>query len=190
MNVARLHVRLKMGESARFCAFIFASAALAACSHSVQGGAEGEVGSARLEIQVVPSGVQCIRINLTAGGASRSNTFSVQAAQTASFAIPSIPSGSAVFSGEAFNLPCAQVTSNSLPTWTAAPVTVPIASGAVASVNLVMKVVGSATVGVDFGGGSGGSSSSGGSTGSGGSGGSGAGPGVWDLSNFDNSTWQ
>jgi hypothetical protein len=163
---------------------------LAACSHNLQGGGEDDVGSAQLEIQVVPSGVQCIRINLTAGSASRSSAFSVQAAQAASFSIPSIPSGTAVFSGEAFDLPCSSVTSTSLPTWTAAAVTVPISSGAVASVTLVMKVVGSATVGVDFGGNTGGSSSSGGSSGSGGSAGSGAGPGVWDLSNFDNSTWQ
>jgi hypothetical protein len=187
MNVARLHVRLGNSAKMRALFVVFGALVLSGCSHTVHADGEGEVGSARLEIQVVPSGVACIRVNVSAGGSSRSMTFNVQTADKASFSIPSIPAGTATFSGEAFMQACSQVTASTLATWTAAPVSVPIGSGAVASVNLVMKVVGSATVGVDFGGGTGGSNSSGGMSGSGGSS---AGPGVWDLSNFDNSTWQ
>lgn len=112
----------------------------------------------------------------------RVDSFSVVAAQTAAFSSPALPPGDVTFSAVAYGAACSTVTSSSLASWFAAPVTALITPGGSSSVSLFMQPAGSAVVGVDFG-------NIGTGTGTGGSTSSLV-PGVWNLTDFDTSTWQ
>jgi predicted small secreted protein len=181
-------------------------------------GKDGPVGTAQLYIQTVPGDVQCIRITASSASRSRTDAFDVTPGQSATLTMAALQAGSVTFTGDAFNVACADIGPSSRPTWLSDPVTADISPGQTTDVTMVMRPVGGARIGVDFqdagaptggSGGTGGSNNGGSNNGgsnnggsnnggsnnggsnNGGSGGNPNGPpGTWDQSTWDNASWQ
>jgi hypothetical protein len=108
-----------------------------------------ELGSVQMELKTVPTGLRCVQIVATGSRVLVTN-FAVSGGGATTFTMPGISPGSVVFTGAGFTAACSGVTDKSVPTWVADPVTVTISPGAQSSVNLNMRVAGSASVSVDF----------------------------------------
>ncbi len=125
-------------------------AAVVACGNGTGSDLQG---SARIDaLFTVPStGVSCIRI--VASGMKRSveKDFSVTAGQsTISFDLHAIPTGTVMFSGNAYGEACGSLAANSVPTWMADDVTVTVNPGPPVAVQLNFHPNGNATVQGNF----------------------------------------
>jgi Bacterial Ig-like domain (group 3) len=109
-----------------------------------------DVGAVRVAITTVPADVSCV--SLTAAGASRTVTrlFDVSPGASSVLVLAGVPTGSVMFSGQAFAGACAMVQAGSVAGWSSDVVTVQVASGATADVTLTMRRNGNANVHVDF----------------------------------------
>ncbi|HEY8087945.1 MAG TPA: hypothetical protein VIF09_08870 [Polyangiaceae bacterium] len=140
---------------ARFCAIAsLVSLALAACSasHGGSGGADEPTGEATAAITVVPSGVQCVDINVVQGDDARAvdQRFTVTPGQGAVLKLVGLPLGAVTFSGLAYPVACSAVTTTTAATWATAPASATLQSGVVASVAMEFQAAGSVEVGVSF----------------------------------------
>lgn len=103
---------------------------------------------ALVQVTEVPAGVQCVRVTVTG---VHTVVFDIQTRpmQETSLSVSGLPTGTVTFLGEAFPLPCSQVTSDMLAEWRSAPVVQVLQAGATASLTLVLRRNGIAEV--DFG---------------------------------------
>jgi hypothetical protein len=98
-----------------------------------------------------PTGVSCIQLIATTPTRSASKTFSVTPGQgTTALTFNAIPTGSVMFSGQAFDVPCGFVVPGSEPTWIADDLTLQVSAGPPVSVQLNFHAKGNAIVGANF----------------------------------------
>src|SRR5688500_12522215 len=128
---------------------VWAALALMGASCSVSPAEESEIGEAQLFIASVPAGVQCMQI--TAAGARKVvQAYGVTPGQSANLQLNGLSLGTTVFSGDAFGVSCDALNAATVPEWISTPVSVNIASGAVADVALVLRRNGRAQIAVSF----------------------------------------
>jgi hypothetical protein len=127
-----------------FAAVALSFLAVGACSQH-----ETLPGVATASLGTVPTGVYCVEITVADSAHAISQRFDVMPGTPALLEITGIPIGVETFSGAAFPASC--VATGVQPTWLADPVTVFVPSGYPAQVNLRMRKVGSAEVGIDWG---------------------------------------
>lgn len=100
-----------------------------------------------------PAGVSCIQLIATSPSRNANRMFSVTPGQnTASLMLNGVPTGTVMFSGQAFNLACAFVDITTQPSWVADDVTLQVNPGPPISVQLNFHARTNANVGVNFGG--------------------------------------
>src|SRR4051812_9976131 len=98
-----------------------------------------------------PGGVVCIQLIASSANRTASKTFTVTAGQsTVSLSMTGIPTGKVLFSGQAFNIPCANVFTGAVPAWIADDVTAIVNASGPATVQLTFRGNGSANVGGNF----------------------------------------
>lgn len=127
-----------------------ALALCAACNH--QSSEKVELSEARVAtVFSAPSGVQCIELVATSPSKMTSKLFGVSSGQsTTSLSLTGVPTGNVMFSGLAFNDPCAFISGNSAASWVADDVTVHVNAGNTAQVQLTFHSSASAIVSGDF----------------------------------------
>lgn len=127
------------------------AAVVCACTGSGQ--KELQVSQARVDALFnSPSGVSCIQVIASAPLRSAAQTFSVTPGQnTAALLMNGVPTGTVMFSGQAFGVACAFVDITTQPTWVADDVTLHVNAGPPVSVQLNFHARTNATVGVNFG---------------------------------------
>jgi alpha-tubulin suppressor-like RCC1 family protein len=100
-------------------------------------------------LAVVPSGVQCVRLNLS-GAVASSLTFTVASgASSASLSLGYVPAGTLSLAPSAFNVACTSVTSTTVPSWTGPAATVTVVAGTPLVVPLTLEPY-SVTAAVSF----------------------------------------
>lgn len=120
--------------------FIFGAVA---CSHHEA----TEVGVVELTVTTVPANVKCISLTATNGNSTVVRSFDVTPSQSASVTASGLPTGAVTLSEAAYNVPCAQVAGNTVPTWISdGPVVVQLVSGQATPVNLVLRRAGEAII--------------------------------------------
>ena len=136
--------------SMRLLAALGAAAFACSCSGSQQ--KVLQVTDARVDALFnAPNGVSCIELIATAPSRSATRTFSVTPGQnTASLTLNGVPTGTVMFSGEAFNVACGLVDITTQPTWVADDVTLQVNPGPTISVQLNFHARTNANVGVNF----------------------------------------
>jgi hypothetical protein len=135
---------------------------------------DGSLGTVQFAIMTVPSDVKCIKI-VAGGTAAFSTNFTVTPSGSTSLTMPGVSPGSNTFSGEAYSIACASVTTTTVANWIADPVVATVTAGGTTNVTLVMRPAGNVGVAVDF---------------QGGGGATGIPLGVWNSVNWDNTIWQ
>lgn len=123
------------------------SLGLAACG----GGAQDIEAKAEavVALSTVPPDVGCVAITV-AGKVSSQSRFDVVAGQPAQLRMSGLPVGPASFVGEAFDGPCAQVSTGAIASWVGEPVSALLSAGKTSFVQLVLRPNGRATVAIDF----------------------------------------
>jgi hypothetical protein len=128
------------------------AAAAAGCGQPATGdqlGSSEDVSEVTASLTTVPSGVLCVKLDLT-GSVSKSQTFTVAAgASSASLSPGYVPAGSLSVTPSAFNVACSSVTASTSPTWVGPKVTVTVVAGAPLVVPLTLQPY-SATAAVNF----------------------------------------
>src|SRR5262249_51804895 len=141
---------LSLARTAVGFSAILLSTRLIGCSSGSQTGAAGEdTGIAMLSIVKAPGDATCLQITV-AGSRIVQNSFDLSPGQDAVFKLQGLPTGSVVFSEQAFGIACSLVNSSSVPTWLGGPVTVTLTPGVVANVTIVLRRNGQAIVTSDF----------------------------------------
>src|SRR5262249_37343081 len=98
-----------------------------------------------------PAGVLCIQLIASAPSRTANRMFSVTPGQnTASLVMNGVPTGTVMFSGQAFDLACGFVDIATQPIWVADDVTLQVNPGPPVSVQLNFHARANATVGVNF----------------------------------------
>ncbi len=136
--------------SIRLLATLGAAALVCACSGSEQ--KTLQVSDARVAALFnSPSGVACIELIATTPTRTATKTFSVAPGQsTAALTINGVPTGTVMFSGQGFDVPCGFVVVSTEPTWIADDVTVQVSAGTTVSVQLKFHGKATAIVGGNF----------------------------------------
>jgi hypothetical protein len=136
--------------SIRHLATAGAAALACACSGSQQ--KVLPVADARVDALFnTPSGVSCIQLIASAPSRTANRMFSVTPGQnTASLLLNGVPTGTVIFSGQAFNLACGFVDITTQPSWVADDVTLQVNPGPPISVQLNFHARTNANVGVNF----------------------------------------
>jgi alpha-tubulin suppressor-like RCC1 family protein len=128
------------------------AAAAAGCGQPATGdqlGSSEDVSEVTVSLTTVPSGVLCVKLDLT-GSVSKSQTFTVAAgASSASLSLGYVLAGSLSVTPSAFNVACSSVTASTSPTWVGPKVTVTVVAGAPLVVPLTLQPY-SATAAVNF----------------------------------------
>jgi hypothetical protein len=100
-----------------------------------------------------PAGVFCIQLVASAPSRTTTRTFSVLPGQnTASLMLNGVPTGTVMFSGQAFDTACGFVSLTTQPIWIADDLTVQVSPGPPTSVQLNFHARSNVNVGVNFGG--------------------------------------
>jgi hypothetical protein len=98
-----------------------------------------------------PAGISCIQLIASAPLRTATRTFSVTPGQnTASLLLNGVPTGTVMFSGQAFNVACGLVDITTQPSWVADDVTLQVNPGPPISVQLNFHARTDANVGVNF----------------------------------------
>jgi hypothetical protein len=127
----------------------FQLAAAAGCNDGTQAQVTNEVAPVHVALTVVPSGVQCVRLNLS-GSVTSSLTFTLATgASSASLSLGYVPTGSLSVAPSAFNVACTSLTSTTVPSWTGATVTVTVVAGTPLAIPLTLEPY-NATATVNF----------------------------------------
>ena len=136
--------------SMRSFATLGAAALACACSGSAQ--KTLPVADARVDaLFSSPAGVSCIQLIASAPLRTATRTFSVTPGQnTASLLLNGVPTGTVMFSGQAFNVACGLVDITTQPSWVADDVTLQVNPGPPISVQLNFHARTNANVGVNF----------------------------------------
>ncbi len=136
--------------SMRSFATLGAAALACACSGSAQ--KTLPVADARVDaLFSSPAGVSCIQLIASAPSRTATRTFSVTPGQnTASLLLNGVPTGTVMFSGQAFNVACGLVDITTQPSWVADDVTLHVNPGPPISVQLNFHARTNANVGVNF----------------------------------------
>jgi hypothetical protein len=136
--------------SIRHLATAGAAALACACSGSQQ--KVLPVADARVDaLFKSPAGVSCIQLVASAPSRTATKTFSVTPGQnTATLMLNGVPTGSVMFSGQAFGVACAFVDVTTQPNWVADDVTLQVNPGPPVSVQLNFHARTDANVGVNF----------------------------------------
>jgi hypothetical protein len=108
-----------------------------------------ETGSARVALTQAPIGVRCLTITVQ-GTRTLTRSFDVTAGESTERDLNGLPTGVVSFTGHAFDTACSRVASSASPSWISDVVTVLIAPGGVANVDLLMRRNGKAGVDVDW----------------------------------------
>src|SRR5512141_595236 len=132
----------------RLLSVLLVPLAVASCSGDDKHSDEGSPGVAQIAITQVPGDVQCIQI-LAQGSRSVVQSYSVASGQSSVLRMTALPTSLVQFSGNAYSIACSSIAGQT-PTYTADPVSAPVASGTPASVTLNMRRNGQADVAVDF----------------------------------------
>jgi hypothetical protein len=136
--------------STRFLAALGAAAFVCSCN----GSGQKAVQSADARVDALfnaPAGVPCIQLIATAPSRSANRMFSVTPGQnTSSLLLNAVPTGTVMFSGQAFDLACGFVDITTQPTWVADDVTLQVNPGPPVSVQLNFHARANANVGVNF----------------------------------------
>jgi hypothetical protein len=120
--------------------FIFGAVA---CSHHET----TEVGVVELTVTTVPVDVKCISLTAMNGNSTVVRNFDVTPSQSASVTASGLPTGTVTLSEAAYNVPCAQVAGNTVPTWISdGPVVVQLVPGQATPVSLVLRRAGQAII--------------------------------------------
>ncbi|HZW88763.1 MAG TPA: hypothetical protein VFF12_06760 [Myxococcaceae bacterium] len=140
-----------MSRATRSLAMLLAASLPLACGPSGQNGDESPADSISAELTVVPpTGVQCIRLTITMGALVERQLFGVSPGQNSRIQVTGLVAGPATFTGDAFDLPCSNVTGKSFPTWTSDTQTVTLSASTVAKVFLTFTQNVRALVSLDF----------------------------------------
>ena len=133
------------------------AAALALSSLAGMSGCDGdqaasadESGQAMLSLAAIPENVTCIRVTVAGEFRSSVNDFAVVPGDTLSQALTGLPTGSVVFSANAYSVACTSVTKSTVPTWISDEKTVNLVQGKSSSVTLTLYKNGRAKVTVEF----------------------------------------
>jgi hypothetical protein len=122
---------------------------MAACQPPPDHTAANDIGVATVAIMSAPADVQCILLTAT-GIRTVSSAFDVLPGQVTQLSIAGLSLGNNAFFASAFPVACWQITPEMAPTWVSDPVTALVLASEPASLTLVMRRNGRATVGVDF----------------------------------------
>ena len=110
----------------------------------------GETGGVELALTSVPAMVQCVSVATTVGSQTTTRSFTVAAgASTATLNLGQLPSGTATFRGNAFNVACTAI-AGATPTYVADATTATLRPGVVTSVELVFRPNNQVTVSANF----------------------------------------
>jgi len=136
--------------SKRSLAALGAAALWCACSGSEQ--KTVQMADARVNALFnAPAGVSCIQLIASAPSRTAARTFSVTPGQTTlALTMNGVPTGTVMFSGQAFGIACAFVDVTTQPTWVADDLTLQVSPGPPVSVQLNFHARSNATVGVNF----------------------------------------
>jgi hypothetical protein len=129
-----------------------AGAAALACACSGSQEKVLPVADARVDaLFSTPAGVSCIQLVASAPLRTATRMFSVTPGQnTATLMMNGVPTGTVMFSGQAFNVACGFVDVSSQPSWVADDLTVQVSLGPPISVQLDFHARTNANVGVNF----------------------------------------
>lgn len=102
---------------------------------------EDALGLALLSVREVPQDIHCIRISVVTQTRSIQRDFDVMPGTSAALQLDALPVGAATFSGDAYQLACAELTSmlSASPSWSSGLVVGEIARDMVTTIKLVMK---------------------------------------------------
>lgn len=111
-----------------------------------------ETGQSVAEIQVIPTGVGCLRVVFRAPGATADTTrsFGVTPGQPASLSLGVLAPGSYSFRASAFGVACGSVTNATVAGWVGEPVAVTVTPGLAAHIALTLRPNVATTGAVDF----------------------------------------
>jgi hypothetical protein len=134
----------------RLVAALGAGALVCSCSGSDQKTVQST--DARVDaLFSAPAGVSCIQLIATAPSRTANRMFSVTPGQnTTSLLMNGVPTGSVLFSGQAFSLACGFVDISTQPSWVADDVTLQVNPGPPISLQLNFHARTNANVGVNF----------------------------------------
>jgi hypothetical protein len=101
-------------------------------------GPDEELAQLTVTVSDVPTDVHCVSL-LIAADTSETRKFDLQPGQPAELNLARVPTGSVVFTADAFPKRCADVSGGSVATWTGGPKTVTLQRGANPTVVIVMR---------------------------------------------------
>jgi hypothetical protein len=123
----------------------------AGCSAALDEGDAEQLGVAQIALTNVPAdgSVGCVRVTAT-GDVTEVRAFDVTPGESAVFPLEGLPTGTVLFSGDAFPSICAVVGSGTTPSWVSDDVVATVDTVVPVSITLTMHRNGKAGVGVDF----------------------------------------
>jgi hypothetical protein len=107
------------------------------------------VGTATFNLVNAPADALCLRIVVN-GSRTVTRLFDLTPGQTTVFTLNGLPLGNVTFTESAFNAGCSMVTDASIATWLSDPTPAVLQAGVVASVTVVLRRNGTASVTSDF----------------------------------------
>ncbi len=127
--------------------------ALAGCNDGGERGAgagDSDLGQVSLSLSAVPADIHCLRV--TGAGTDRTITrpLEITAGQPLGATLTGVPLGPVVFTAQAFEKTCDDVTASTAAEWVSDPTTVSVALGHLTSVELTMHRNGRTKVSIDF----------------------------------------
>jgi hypothetical protein len=109
-----------------------------------------DVGVVKLAIAAGPSDAACLQVTVTGPSGSATRTLGLTPGTPTTGTLGGLPLGAVTVEGQAFSSRCAALTSSSIPTWLADPVSVVLTSGTAVPVQLVMHPSGQISISVDW----------------------------------------
>jgi hypothetical protein len=123
--------------------------ALAGCSGADTGGAGDMIGEATFALAAAPTDASCLQIVVT-GTRTVTRLIDLMPGQSTVFTLNGLPLGNDTFTESAFAQTCGQVTPSSVATWASDPTAATLQAGITASVTVVLRRNGKASVTSDF----------------------------------------
>ncbi len=123
-----------------------------ACGSARDGGPhEGDVAQASIALTNVPAGVGCFRVRASNADRVVEQRFDVTPGDDSSaYFMNQLPIGAVTFVGDAYDIPCADIGTGAARSWISEPQAANLSIATVATINLVLRPNGRATIGADF----------------------------------------
>lgn len=111
---------------------------------------EEDLATVQVALTNVPPNAFCVRFSVTSGMKMSQQSFGVMPGSMVTLALGGFPAGPSTFTAEAFNVVCASVTPNSLPTWVSTPVSVGLSPGEIKNQAVTLRPSAGVSAAVDF----------------------------------------